>query len=436
MAQREIREYDGKTLLSKNWTPYFEDKWRYAFRSVFVKNGAELRQKAKEIPWLKTSPLVVKPDMLFGKRGKNRLVYLKDQKAGDVDLEKAIEWIERKQDKEISLLSGVKGKLNAFIVEPFTPHAPHEEYYVAFTTEEGGDVIHISDKGGIDIEENWNSVVTIKCPVHEDFSQSETRIKEMVSSRFSQNAEVGDFVFRLYHLFCDLHFVYLELNPFVFRSNEVVLLDMVAKLDDTANFFMAEKWGQIEFPASFGNSELTEQEKTIRALDETTGASLKLSVLNPKGRIWTLVAGGGASVVYADTISDMCGVSELAIYGEYSGNPSTEETYIYTKAILELMTAEKHPQGLSKILLIGGAIANFTDVAKTFDGIIHAFQDYAENMRAVTTQIYVRRGGPNYEKGLQNIQKAAERLQLPIEVYGPKTHMTDIVRLALEPSKK
>lgn len=33
-----------------------------------------------------------------------------------------------------------------------------------------------------------------------------------------------------------------------------------------------------------------------------TGASLKLTILNPKGRIWTMVAGGGASVIYSDTV--------------------------------------------------------------------------------------------------------------------------------------
>nr|DAD39364.1 TPA_asm: hypothetical protein HUJ06_013687 [Nelumbo nucifera] len=30
--------------------------------------------------------------------------------------------------------------------------------------------------------------------------------------------------------------------------------------------------------------------------------SLKFTVLNPKGRIWTMVAGGGASVIYADIV--------------------------------------------------------------------------------------------------------------------------------------
>lgn len=53
-------------------------------------------------------------------------------------------------------------------------------------------------------------------------------------------------------------------------------------------------------------------------MDSKTGASLKLTVLNPKGRVWTMVAGGGASVIYADTISDLGASDELANYGEYS----------------------------------------------------------------------------------------------------------------------
>ena len=34
-----------------------------------------------------------------------------------------------------------------------------------------------------------------------------------------------------------------------------------------------------------------------------TSASLKFTVLNPKGRTWTMVAGGGASVINADTVN-------------------------------------------------------------------------------------------------------------------------------------
>jgi len=100
------------------------------------------------------------------------------------------------------------------------------------------------------------------------------------------------------------------------------------------------------------------------------------------------------------------------------------------------MTREKHESGKPKILIIGGAIANFTDVAKTFDGIIDAMKEYADKLKDVGVKVYVRRGGPNYEIGLKRIKKAAEELGIPIEVYGPETHMTEIVRKAIEDDKE
>ena len=42
----------------------------------------------------------------------------------------------------------------------------------------------------------------------------------------------------------------------------------------------------------------------------------QLTILNKSGRIWTMVAGGGASVIYADTICELGGASELANYGQ------------------------------------------------------------------------------------------------------------------------
>jgi len=58
------------------------------------------------------------------------------------------------------------------------------------------------------------------------------------------------------------------------------------------------------------------------------------------------------------------GSDELANYGEYSGAPSEQQTYEYAKTILSLMTKEKDERG--KVLIIGGGIANFTNVAATF----------------------------------------------------------------------
>ena len=94
----------------------------------------------------------------------------------------------------------------------------------------------------------------------------------------------------------------------------------------------------------------------------------QLTILNEEGRIWTMVAGGGASVIYADTIVALGSVSELANYGEYSGGPNETQTFEYAKTIIDLMCKHPHPDG--KIFIIGGGIANFTNVADTFKGII------------------------------------------------------------------
>lgn len=88
-----------------------------------------------------------------------------------------------------------------------------------------------------------------------------------------------------------------------------------------------------------------------------------------------------------------------------------------------------HPEG--KILIIGGGIANFTNVAATFKGIIRALKDYRAPLIAHKVRIYVRRGGPNYQEGLKAMRLLGESLGVTIAVYGPETHITEIVPLAL-----
>ncbi|GFP98815.1 ATP-citrate synthase alpha chain protein 1 [Phtheirospermum japonicum] len=109
-----------------------------------------------------------------------------------------------------------------------------------------------------------------------------------------------EFIKSVYALFLDLDFTFLEMNPFTLVDGKPYPLDMGGELDDTATFKNFKKWGNIEFPMPFGRV-MSPTESFIHGLDEKTSASLKLTVLNPKGRIWTMVAGGGASVIYADT---------------------------------------------------------------------------------------------------------------------------------------
>lgn len=436
MAQKPIREYYAKRLISTVWPDIFGNNFNYAFESALISKDQPIKEQEKTNPWLKDKSLVVKPDMLFGKRGKNNLVYLKKSKVGDVKMTDAAKWIEEKSNNETTLSNNISGYLTHFIVEPFVPHDSSEEYYVSMTSEEYNDIIYVSAFGGINVEENWDKVNEIKISI----SKEDTDIKDIVSNNLPKelvgNQKFTDFVCGLYKIFRDNFFTYLEINPVVIKGQDVYLLDMVAKVDDTAGFLMKDLWKDMDFPLSFGHRVGCPEEKMIEEIDEKSGASLKLTVLNPQGLIWTLVAGGGASVVYADTIADFWSVDELANYGEYSGNPTTEETYIYAKTVLDLMTREKDAQGRDKILLIGGAIANFTDVAKTFLGIIQAFNEMSEKMKKTGVKIYVRRGGPNHKIGLENIKKAAESLGLSIKVFDSSHHMTDIVKLAQEESVK
>jgi len=421
MAQRGIREYDAKKLLAER-LPDYADDFDYDGQIALVTPETDLEVVAIKNPWVKKKRLVVKPDQLFGKRGAHGLILL------DASWEEAKEYIEERMNREV-LVGTVVGTLNTFLIEPFVPHEREEELYVAIKSEGDRDVIYFSTRGGVEIEANWDSVTEISVEVLA--RPEELHLGERLPAELGEGRKmVGRFVEGLYRLYRDLGFAYLEINPFVIADGKIVPLDLVARLDDAEAFWQRRSWRGIEFPEPFGRA-LTREEAYVKEIDSRTGASLKLTILNPRGRVWTMVAGGGASVIYADTICDLGFAGELANYGEYSGDPSTEDTYEYTKTILDLLTREKDLEGRPKCLLIGGGIANFTDVAKTFKGVVMALEDYKERLRETGVEIYVRRGGPNYEEGLWIMRKLGERLGVPIHVYGPETHMTRIVSMAL-----
>ena len=444
MAERGIREYHAKKMLVTALTRASSQRLQVPWKGVLVSPETNLHALAEKESWLKEMALVAKPDQLFGKRGKNNLIYL------NKSFEEVKTWLEERMNKEVVLDQGggkkVRGTLTHFLIEPYFPH--EREYYFSIVTQREGDILRFHAAGGVDIEEVLGEAKSVEIPITVGMEREEEKtekwresIGNYVDSLLNKVSQeellerdrevVREFIISSYMVFVDYHFTYLEFNPFAVKEENLLLLDTVAKLDDYASYQCAEKWKGIEFPKPFGSS-LSPEERRVEELDSRTGASLKLTVLNPKGRIWNMVAGGGASVIYADTVVDLGYKDELANYGEYSGNPSTEDTYEYTKVILDLMTREKDREGREKYLLVGGGIANFTDVAKTFTGIIRAIEKYKDRLKECDVKIYVRRGGPNYKEGLRKMKKLGERLGLPVKVYGPELHMTRIVSMALK----
>ncbi|KAI0414016.1 hypothetical protein F5X98DRAFT_261348 [Xylaria grammica] len=456
MSAKAISEADGKAIVNYHLT-----------RAPVIK-PSPLPKPTKHNPAPRLASLYFPEDadvndvlnQLIKRRGKSGLLAL------NKSWPEAKAWVAERAGKS-QKVEHTEGVLRQFLVEPFVPHPSGTEYYININSVRDGDWILFTDEGGVDVGDVDAKAKKLLVPV----DLSEYPSNEEIASALLEKVPKGvhnvliDFITRLYAVYVDCQFTYLEINPLVVIPNEegtsadVHFLDLAAKLDQTADFECGAKWAiarspanlgiaavssagdkvsvdagpPIEFPAPFGR-ELSKEEAYIAEMDAKTGASLKLTVLNGSGRIWTLVAGGGASVVYADAIASAGFADELANYGEYSGAPTESQTYYYARTVLDLMLrAPMAPEG--KVLFIGGGIANFTNVASTFKGVIRALREYAKQLNEHNVQIWVRRAGPNWQEGLKNMKAATQELGLNAHVFGPDMHVSGIVPLALIPGR-
>jgi len=419
MAAKAVDELSGKTILFRN----LPQDLPIANKNKLVHVTAETQwnELFNENQWLQKEKLVIKPDQLVKRRGKLGLVGI------NKDEHTVKQWFDDKLNTKVQV-GETQGVLKKFIIEPMVPHKQDEEYYVCMYSQRSEDVIMFCNQGGVDIGNVEEKAASILVKVGEKVDVN--KIEESLLQNFnSQNKKLMvQFIEALYNVFHSLHFTYLEINPIVVTDGKLCILDLAAKLDQCAEFTCSRAWGQVSFPPPFGR-EAYPEEAYIADLDAKSGASLKLTILNPTGRIWTMVAGGGASVVYSDTICELGGTSELANYGEYSGAPSEQQTYDYARTILQLMCRHKRKEG--KVLIIGGGIANFTNVASTFKGIVRALKEFHTQLKETNVSIFVRRGGPNYQEGLRVMREVGHDLDVDMHVFGTETHMTAIVGMAL-----
>lgn len=379
MPRRKISEYRAKNIINRLLGLEYSG-WSVLDESIPTD--------------VKGERFVVKVDQAIKQRFKRGLIYL------DVAKKEIPSKV-----KELS----AKG-FNSVLVEPYLQHEGATERYISFRREREGVVLSFSSKGGVDIEAHADS---IESGFYDTFDI------DVVSSTTGISK---DNLAALRQAFDDSYMSLLEINPYVVLADGTLrILDVAIEVDSSAEL-LVHNWdnSDVRTPAAT----LTPEELAVRKMDSESPASFNLEAINPDGAIFLLLSGGGASVVIADEIFTLGFGDALANYGEYSGNPNEYETETYANQVLSLLAKSKAKK---KVVLIGGAVANFTNIKATFKGIVSALRANEASLKKQQVKFYVRRGGPQQAQGLKLIDAELRRLDLYGGVYGPSVSIPEAV---------
>ncbi len=374
---------------------------------VVVTSVDELTKLGQANEWLKKSKLVVKAHEALGSRFKLGLVKV------DLDLKGAEAATKEMIGRQVGSIT-----VSQVIVSEMIPHK--EEYYCAVKSTRAGTDILVANCGGIEVESNWERVKCLALEVGQQPSADALeKLAKDAGFTGSLLKKMTDFAGKMFVCFDSEDAQYLEVNPVVLREHdsELIALDAVTLLDGDAKFRHPD-WN-FSFAAEFGRA-YSEHEMEVMAVDSKIKGSVKFIEI-PGGDTAMLPAGGGASIYYSDAVVARGG--KLANYAEYSGDPPDWAVEVLTDKVCSL-------PGIKNII-VGGAIANFTDVKKTFGGIINGFRKAKTEGKLKGVKIWVRRGGPREKEGL-DAMRALKDEGFDINVFDRNTPLTDIVDKALQ----
>lgn len=125
------------------------------------------------------------------------------------------------------------------------PHPQSAEAYICITSSRFSDTILFSPIGGVDVGDVDAHASRLDIPVDAKLFPTRANVESLVGPSFTgkRKDSLVDFIMRLYNVYADLHFAYLEINPLVvLEDGSIHYLDMAAKLDQTAEFICGPKW--------------------------------------------------------------------------------------------------------------------------------------------------------------------------------------------------
>lgn len=339
-----LYEYEGKELLKKSGV--------VVPQSCFIDD-------ATNIPDM-TYPVFAKAQILSGGRKEaGGIVLVKDK----TELARILEqWIGKK----------INGWPVIGVLCEEEVHFQGPEYFVSFTADSDTRTIllTLSDKGGTGIEDRpiTKTSLNVDTPRFPDSPIPEVVLK------------------KLFNIFCANDCTLLEVNPLVAKDGggEWIALDAKVVLDDSALPRHTE-WQYAERPSA-PHHIVSPREIRAKAIDKgdhrgTAGSAY----LDLDGDIAMLPSGGGASLTAMDALYRLGG--KPANYTEYSGNPSGEK-------VKQLVSIVVSKPDLSALWVVG-AVANFTDIYETLNGLIGGLRAARDDLKIpIDYPIVIRRAGP------------------------------------------
>ena len=229
MAHKAIREADGKRMLARLLKEYSDGKYEIPDKVVTVGPDTDLTKLPIQHKWLTTEKLVVKPDQLIKRRGKNKLIL------ANANYDQAKQWIAEKTKKPITIYGkfdangkpigkGTIGQLTHFIIEPMVPHKESDECYLAITSTQDGDTIMFYHEGGVNVGDVDAKASRLEVPIGTFPTQAEIEKKLLGKVTTDNKKRLSGFIEALFKFYADLNFTYLEINPIVVTKESIIPL--------------------------------------------------------------------------------------------------------------------------------------------------------------------------------------------------------------------
>ena len=362
-------------------------------RGFVVRRGDDVIQKYSK---LHIAEVVVKAQVLSGKRGKNNAI-------------RFCSTAEEVQEAVNDLFAmEVRGQYVAAVRVEEKLAIEHEHYLsITYDTSTKQPVLVYSAEGGVDIEEvEDNSIARIPLDI---------RTEKLEIEGGPWDDALRDIFQKLWKFFLANDARLVEINPLVKTSDgNYIAADSKIAIDDDA-FYRHEEWKELE-PRTMMGRPATSREIEVKKIDEgekyyqgTAGKYIEM-----EGDIALLFAGGGASIANMDALYNV-GLTP-SNYTEYSGNPPREKVSALAKIVLS-------KPGL-RGLWIAGVVSNFTNVKETFLGIIDALDEIKPSY-----PIVIRRDGPFGQEGRDLMQACADKNSLNMKIFGKEVGMGETAQI-------